>query len=32
MINDAQNHKLSEKERKLLVYLGLDNALEALEN
>jgi hypothetical protein len=31
MINDAQTRKLSDNEKKLLAYLGLDTALEMLE-
>jgi len=32
MINDAQTHRLSDKEKSLLAYLGLENALELLEH
>ena len=31
MINDAQTRKLSDNEKKLLAYLGLDTALKMLE-
>lgn len=31
MINDAQTRNLSDNEKKLLAYLGLDTALKMLE-